>query len=67
MKLTITTTYTAEKMKVKDLLEIGYGEFIESKNDVPLYVSHNLYYLSALNPKRKVYHLTEMEETTVLK
>ncbi len=66
MKLTITTTYKAKKIKVEDLLKIGYGDFIETVNECPSSVYANIYYLSSLNKKRMVYHLTDMEESAVL-
>ncbi len=67
MKLTITTTYKAQRMTIKELLKQDYGWFIESVNEEPARISDNRYWLHDQNQRRVVYHLTEEDSKAVLK
>ena len=67
MKLTITATYEAKRMTVKQLMNKNHGMFIERVTDEPASVDINRNWLSFSNPKQLVYHLTEMCETRALK
>ena len=67
MKLTITTTYSAKRMTIKQLLKYEYGMFILSVSDEPVYVRDNMDWLASQNLNRIGYLLDEEESEAVLK